>query len=285
MAETTEREHSYYAQATVLNADLQIPVFRAIEPLGLVMLSEKGGYLTKQSGEYRLESIITFASSYTQVAGNADTKPGHGYSTLVTSVVEGLNILDVLTCDRVVSQVSTEHPLNGYVPSVSFLGTRFDNLRIAGHPVEIDLDLHFCGSKPAEDAAYTQDPAFVGRVTEQHAALRSHSNPISGLIERYNRVPESFVDPSGTEESVECSLVDKVQGKYPGRTCGHVVDIPNFGIVHLADLQILHSDYKPGTRIPKLTTFELTMIKAKLGCIASGSVGAASSRVGGTTHP
>ena len=61
-------------------------------------------------------------------------KPGHGWATLTTVVVDDLNVLEVLTADRVVGQIITDYPLEGYVPAVSFLGTRFDNLRIAGHP-------------------------------------------------------------------------------------------------------------------------------------------------------
>jgi len=64
-------------------------------------------------------------------------------------------VLDVLTADRVVGQIITEHPLVGYVPIISFLGTRFENLRIAGHPVELDLDLNILGDKPARPTALT----------------------------------------------------------------------------------------------------------------------------------
>ena len=81
------------------------------------------------------------------MAGNRDVKPGHGFSTITTAVVEDLNVLDVVTADRVVAQISTEHPLVGYVPHITFLGTRFENLRIAGHKVELDLDPDFLGQR------------------------------------------------------------------------------------------------------------------------------------------
>ncbi len=58
--------------------------------------------------------------AYTQVAGNRSTKSGQGWTTLTTSVIEGLNVLDVVTADRVVGQTITEHPLEGYVPSDQF---------------------------------------------------------------------------------------------------------------------------------------------------------------------
>jgi len=66
---------------------------------------------------------------------------------LTSSVIEGLNILDVITADRIVGQTITNHPLVGYVPSISFLGTRFENLRIAGNPVELDLNHDIFGPR------------------------------------------------------------------------------------------------------------------------------------------
>ena len=92
---------------------------------------------------------LSYEAAHTQVAGNRETKPGHdGYTTLVTSVVEGLNILDVVTADLVVAQISTDHPLVGYVPSITFLGTRFENLRIAGHKVdELEMCLDIFGKR------------------------------------------------------------------------------------------------------------------------------------------
>ena len=59
----------------------------------------------------------------------------------------------MVTADRVVGQTITEHPLVGYVPSISFLGTRFENLRIAGYPVEVEFDHGIFGPKPIDDAA------------------------------------------------------------------------------------------------------------------------------------
>ena len=124
----------YDAQAFALEGDLQLPLRAVITPQAFVDLPKKGGYLSERARDYRLEGVISFRSAYTQVAGNRDPKPGHGYVTLATAVLEDFNILDVVTADRVVAQVSTEHPLDGDVPTVTFLGTRFDNLRIARPP-------------------------------------------------------------------------------------------------------------------------------------------------------
>jgi hypothetical protein len=47
-------------------------------------------------------------------------------------------VLDVLTADRVVGQTITEHPLMATCRRSPFWARAFENLRIAGHPVELD---------------------------------------------------------------------------------------------------------------------------------------------------
>ena len=140
MPATKERTHTYNAEATVLSGKLTLPVTQPIEPQAHSKLDPKGGYFSQTSDGYKLESIISFGYAYSHVAGNKSTKPGEGWNTLTTTVVEGLNVMEVLTADRVVGQTITQHPLVGYMPSISFLGTRFENLRIAGVPVEIEWD-------------------------------------------------------------------------------------------------------------------------------------------------
>ena len=138
-----------YAEANVLTADLEQPLKDKIRPQAFVKLPRDGQYQFSQADPFRFEGILSFKSGYTQVAGHPSSKIA-GFTTLATSVLEGLNVLDVVTADRVVAQISTVHPIygKGQVPSVTFLGTRFDNLRIAGHKVEVERSLDILGPKP-----------------------------------------------------------------------------------------------------------------------------------------
>jgi hypothetical protein len=280
-----DRKSYYFAEATALAGKLLLPLEQEIKPQAFAKLPDVGGYLAQRADKFRVESAISYESAHTQVAGNREKKPGHGYSTLVTSVIEGLNILDVVTADLVVAQISTEHPLDGYVPSITFLGTRFENLRIAGHEVKLKLCLDIFGTKPENDAPYTRSPEFVNRVAEQHARVREqesgHESPLGELLERFNFVPESFANSTGDEENVECSLVDKAEGTYPGQTSGHVIHVPHFGTIHLARLRLKHDDFKPGTRTPRKTHLELTMVDADMGCVSHGQVQGATAKTNG----
>lgn len=285
MAEEIQREHIYHAESTALSGHIKLPVEQVITPHAFIKVAEDGGYLAQQASEYRLETVISYGRAHTQVTGHKEIKPGRGWNTLSTCVVENVNILNVITADRVVAQIHTEHPLVGYVPRISFLGTHFHNLRIAGHPVEVDLDLNLIGGKSENDAAYTKDAGFVDRICRQHARLREHPNSIAEVLERYNRVPESFANPKGDHETVECSLVHQISGSFPGRSCGHVIHLPDFGTIYLATVRIEHEDPHPEKKTPRKTTVSLDMIQAEMGCIATGKASVASTRTNGSSAP
>lgn len=279
--EMNGRTHHYHAEATILSGYLRLPLSQPIQPKARVTLPDEGGYISQHAENYRLEGVLSFRSAYTQVAGNRGTKPGQGWSTLTTTAIEGLNVMDVVTADRIVGQTITEHPLEGYVPSVSFLGARFENLRIAGHPVALDLDPNILGPKPANDASYAHDPGVVERVGSQYKRLLSHGDLPADLRERYNRLSATLKG----SESVECSLVNQATGNFPGRSFGHVIDIPNFGKIVLGKLSVTFEDFKPGTRTPRKTTVKLTMVDLELGCAIDGGATIGGGSTNGGTLP
>jgi hypothetical protein len=171
--------------------------------------------------------------------------------------------------------------LEGYVPSVNFLGSRFENLRVAGHPVALDLNLNILGSKPVNDAFYAHDPGVSGRVASQYKHLLGHNDLPDDLRERYNRLSSSLRGA----ESVECSLVNQVAGSFPGRSYGHIIDIPDFGKVVLGKLTVTSDDVKPGTQTPRKTTIKLMMIDMEFGCAIAGGVGFVGGSTNGGTLP
>ncbi len=210
------------------------------------------------------------APRYTHVGGNRSDKLGGGHTTLTTTVVEGLNVMEVVTADRIVGQMITEHPLEGYIPTISFLGTRIENLRIAGHPVHLEFDQGIFDSEPMNDLPYTKDAGFLSRVRSQYARIRQNKNLPDALQERYNRLSSTL----GDSEEVECSLINQVAGFIPGpgTIFGNVITIPGFGSITLAKLIVKHEDPHEKTKVPTRTTFHLTMIDFELGCAVSGNI-------------
>ena len=279
MASRTNRYHLHNAEAFVLQADLNLPLTQQIAPHAHSRLGEKGGYVSHHSENFSLGGVLSFRSARTHVAGNVDHKPDHGWNTLSTCVIEGLNVMEILTADRIVTQISTDHPLKGYVPRVTFLGTRFENLCIAGKPIEVDIDVNMLGPKPDDDAPYTSDACFMGRVANQYKYIQGHQNLPANLRKRYNQVPSS----SANRESLECSLVNQVKGSYPGHSFGHIIEVPDFGKIHLGVLSVQQKDF--AKNIPKETTISLTMIRLEMGCVISGAGDIGGGKNNGGTKP
>jgi len=200
------------------------------------------------------------------VAGTRSSKVGYGWVTLATSVVTGLNVHDMVTADLVFAQVSTEHPLEGYVPSVTFLGTRFENLRIGGRELEPVFDLGICGPKPDGDKPYLQDPGFLSRVSQQYERINSVPGLPDWARQQYHWDPAAV----GQTGKVECSLVANVAQAAPGTSFGPSVRVPGFGKVSLATLAVDRA-------------FHLTMVGVYTD--SGGTVQVATTTSNGTTRP
>jgi hypothetical protein len=281
MAGSQKRTHLYHASATVISGHLRLPLVREIRPQALSTLPQEGGYFSEHAESFSVEEVISFRTAYTQVAGNRSTKAGQGWTTLTTTTIEGLNVLEVVTADRIVGQVITEHPLVGYVPSISFLGTRFENLRVAGQEVDLEIDHNILGAQPDGDREYTKDPGLIARAGGQYRRVLESDRLPEDLRERYNRLSSTL----GSAEAVECSLVNHASGSFPGLSFGHVIYVPDFGKIILARLRVSHGDYNTPTGAPRITNVHLTMVDLELGCAADGVVPIGSGSSNGTTVP
>jgi hypothetical protein len=287
MADETPREHHYHAEATILTGDLYHPLKQEIKPQTSAKLADKGGYLSEHAEPYRLEGVISFDKAYTQVAGAEDPKGKDvGWSTLATTVIENLNVLEVITADRVVGQVATVHPKVGYIPRIHFLGTRIEGLRVAGHPVKVTFPpyhpYHF--DKPQSDGAYTRHTGLIERVKTHFANIRSAKDAPADLLKGYNQAVPRM---ENGKEILECSLVSQVEVEGAPdsiRGFGHVLHIRDFGKVLLGLLRIEHSDFN-AKDVPKTTLVDLTMLKFEMGCIGGGISSVGSTIVNGGTEP
>jgi hypothetical protein len=321
-----ERYHFYHAEAYVLKGELKQPVERPIEEYGRVVLehTRREGLFTQSVGETNIEGLISFRRGHTRVAGALVKQKTDifgndhaGWVTLSTAALEGYNVEDIVTADRVVAQLSTQHPMvNGHVPRANFLGTRFENLRIGGYPVEVELDLTFCGAKPEGDRTYLQDGGFLDRVHRQLDNIVDTDDLPESLEKKY--VAEiAYIDDlkqrakDGTKTGanggengypkLRCSLVKKIKlpVEIPGvRTFGNAIFIRDFGTVYLGELEvgvnsgpIDHPDHPrwkgdgSQTQPSDSNYFKLNMLDIKLGCPSTGQTSGAGVTSNGETRP
>ena len=273
--------HEYNGEASILSAHLVQPLEDDIKPQARVTLPKNGRYQFKKAHPFRFKGIISYHSGYAQVAGHPSSK-SDGFATLATAAVEGLTVLDVVTADRVVAQISTVHPPfgSGQVPSVTFLGTRFENLRIGGHKVEVERTLDILGPKPAGDKSYFEDPGVQSRISLQYDKIATAEGHPELAAAAY---PKGRAGVIGSGE-LQCSLVSGVTGA-PGTSFGHVIDVPHFGKIFLAELRVERKPGNPGKGIYDTYEFHLTMIRLEMGCLAQGTTAVAALDTNGKGQP
>lgn len=248
MSTKSDRVHYYHADASALGGTIERPIREHVQVQSSLSLPPVGGFATTRSESFRLHDIVTARSTHTQVSGSASTDTGNP-TTMVTTVVEGLNILHVLTADRVVSQISVEHPSKGYDPRVTFFGSQIENLRISGHPLEVILDVDIFDH--GRDKKFPKEPSVRD--------ARFHK-----------KIGQKFDEKKGF---LLCSLVKEIKGSFPGTKKGHILEIPDFGRVFLGEFLV------------DATSHRLIMLRVDLGCPTQGNLSAASASIEGRGAP
>jgi len=308
-----ERYHEYHAEAHVLSGDLKHPIEQPIQHQGRVVLenTRDDSHITQSVKETTLEGLISFKAGHSRASGTMIEKKDlwgkdhSGWVTLSTSVIEGLNVFEVITADRVVAQVSTEHAMEkGHVPKVTFLGTRFENLRVGGYPVEVKLDLEICGDKPKGDKPYLAEGGFLDRVRRQLERIANAKGLPEGLEQEYdskitniNDLKKSANGRTNGRCKLQCSLVKSI-GRIPipgVKTFGNIIFIPDFGTVSLAEVEVGlgsrsngSSESMAGVSAPAPNDsnyFTLNMLNMRLGCVGGGNVVAGNATANGHTAP
>src|SRR5262249_43432149 len=102
-------------------------------------LATIGGHGTSRVENFRFQHFASFTLGHTMVSGSQEDSDG-SHTTLVTSVVEGLNVLDVVTADRLVTRIASNHKAEEPESRSTVFGSRIENLKIAGCPVHLEFD-------------------------------------------------------------------------------------------------------------------------------------------------
>ena len=301
--------HQFHAEAHVLSGELRSPIQQRIEKHARVALkNEKGGHLTRFLEDVSIEGLVSFRNGFTRVSGGESLKH-RAWVTLSTSVMEGLNVFEILTADRVVSQVSTEHPYgeDGHVPHVTFLGTQFLNVKLCGFPVTIKLNLNTCGEKPANDQSYLTNEDFL-RKTRSRLERITKSGLLPERVQEQYDVRLAEIDRLLRHEGgskITCSLVESVKVEHDRQIPGldiveNVLVLRDFGAVSFGEVEVGvelgtdPNDFRRPQQLPHngnqapsslSNYFEVTMINLELGCVGNGSVTVGQSKTNGQSYP
>jgi len=280
MDTNSKRVHYYHADATALGGHIRRPFDRPIQVQAPVSLPPVGGYADARGRKhFKVRRIVGFEAAYTHVSGSASKENG-AFTTQVSATVEKLNVLDIFTADRMVAQMSLDHPRKGYIPTVNLIGTQFENVRIGGDRVEIILDLDIC--RHSNEGAYPNqrcmhDRQFLEKVGEQYRRINDPASMPDWIEDRTvpdwvrNRYQWDDSEASLREKGhVLCSIVKEIRGKFLGKHYHNIIEIPDFGKIFLGELIV---DY---------ASFQLIMARLELGSPTEACMSAATAKANGS---
>jgi hypothetical protein len=272
----------HHAHGFALGGTITQPFAAEINSHAATSISMVGGYASAKAENYRFQDLISYRSAHTYISAikNDDVT----YSTVVDTVVEGLNILDVITADAVVGRLSAKHK-DGQPSEIIPLGSGFENLRIAGQAVEVDLlnDLHshhpshtallgHLQGKCKGDACAGFEPPKKVRYEWGLPAGKIPARLEKGLL-----IPQE----TGWQESrgtISCSLVKQVRlvnsnGSKKELPFGYAIRVPQVGSIYLAELFVSEN------------TKRLNMLRVELGSPVAGSLAVSGPETNGDWYP
>src|SRR6202451_196633 len=99
MNASTERQHHFHADASPVGGHITHPFEKIISTEASSSLAQAGGHVSGIHESYRLDPIVSAQKAYSNITGAKNNTTGN-WTSLTTSVVEYLNVLEVVTADR-----------------------------------------------------------------------------------------------------------------------------------------------------------------------------------------
>lgn len=250
----TKKTYLYRGSGFAVGGSITKPVNKPIPIQAATALPTVGGYGTVRAEKFDFENILSFKSAFCQVAGNENDNED-SFNTLVTATVEGLEVGDMVTADRIIARLSSVHHDGSEEPEIIFLGSQFENLRIAGTKVNVELDQELYVECPTHEkfmGKLSKDKTFKSKVLNQFCGGETGTAKAPSCLQE-RRAAMSALKGDCRKERVIGTLVKGLTvANGTCQTNGHTIYVPQFGYIHLAEVVLSH-----GTRRLNMLTFEL----------------------------
>ncbi len=280
----------YLASAYGLSGQYDRPTKHSIPMQASTALHPGGGRGSDRVSNFKSEGFLSFDEAYVEVGGSYDEE-NDKHAIYASAVVEGLNVGDVLTADRVVARMYLYAPGENNDSSEhtwDITGSHYDNLCIAGHKVEVKLATlvfheHDTYTKVAESHHKAKsDDWLLGSklgglkaselkdLENEYSALRGMSKMVAEWKKTNGRPKDRgsyFFSPVNNLD------MEKQTGKTELEQYGSIICIPKFGVIRLAEL-VIH----PHTR-------HLNMVHVQMCSSGSGGGGGVGTSTGGSRPP
>ena len=276
------RSFYYHADASAIGGSIHRPFSGFVPSQTSISLPIVGGFQEKQRRGRKWKNIVSYTSESTHVSGSLRDETG-AWTTQVSATITGLNILEVITAEKVVAQLSVEYDPNGGIASISTVGSQFIDLRIGGNPIDPvirhDLFSEHDGNPAAGSQTNTanntwpRQQVFLNKVHEQFGAAkegyrdtRPNGGPLQNRFQHWMDHHFHGHDSRGLlndRDYIACSLIDQLPNlpdRFPHALCGNGIYIPDFGSVYFGELFVHHHQVR------------LAMIRAQLGSPVGGAI-------------
>jgi|SRR5579859_2717151 len=258
MSPQAPRTFHYRACAHAFSGSFSRPFQHQIDIQAPVSLPTIGGHGHNRVENFQFREFVSFKKGYTHVSG-AHQADDDSNNTLVTATVEGLNVLDVLTADRVVARLYSKHHRDAAEGEITLVGSKFENLRIAGCLVHVEFDHD-----------------LIEEILTFELAKKS--------FEKKGKFRKAAEDPFKTGDSltklnehgpVLFSCVKDIETDCPGvtRRGRHGFHVRGFGTVFLGEVLLKHGEKT------------LTMIRLDIGSAVSGKGTVSEASGNGSPYP
>jgi hypothetical protein len=253
---TCSRHHSQYvygASAYALAAEFERPKKHSLPPQASVVLAGHGGHGSCRVPGQQLDGLVSYKEAYSEVGGSYDDCHGI-HTTHAWSVLEGVNVADMLTADRVVSRMAIYYPAGDKSEaSYDITGSYFENLRIAGHKIEVKLATNIFHEqdtyKKIADAhanrtsdQLLQGGGLVTMTDQQLQELEDEYHALTGIAKMVTewKKPGPRPPERGCYKLSAANDLDlkKQIGPTELEGYGSIICIPKFGVIRLGEVTV-----------------------------------------------
>ena len=244
----------YQGSAYGFAGEVERPFRHVIPSQAATVLGVHGGRGQDRVENFKVEGVVSFDSASVEVGGSFDDCH-HRHTSYASSTVENFNMLNVVTADKIVSRVAIYSPkLNepgGYTFNV--IGSHFDNLRIAGHKVDVKLATHIFrehdshekianAHKQARFDQWLLGSKLGGLNNKELEKLEDDYHALGGM----SQVVEAWKQTGNkrSTDNLSFSLLNHIKIEdHAGKDTdligyGSIICIPKFGVVRLAEITV-----------------------------------------------
>ena len=236
----------FHGHGHALSGEFRHPLWAVVPAQASASLSTIGGIAVAHVENFHFQDFVCFKSAHTHISGRR--RRDETFVTHASTVVKGLNILGMVTADRIVSRLTSIHSPKEREGHIIAEDSRFEGLKINGEDVKVIL----------------RHDLLVKCKTFDDLRKGIASDTKSGRIVAIDQDRKVAI----------CSLVEKIDTRLKGVDVKrHVIEVKDFGKIFLAEVFA-----EPGRRT-------LTMLRLELGSPHVADLTAAESSTNGQPYP